>query len=102
MKNLKFLIVFLIIASCSNESLDNNIAFDVFEKQSIRFQVSSEEQNDQTITLGSGRLILKTIQLPQIIIIAMLVQTLHWFQLETRGINQDHFLLFQLRQIILF
>ena len=64
MKNLKFLIVFLIIASCSNESLDNNIAFDVFEKQSIRFQASSEEQNDQTITLGSGRLILKTIQLP--------------------------------------
>ena len=64
MKNLKFLIVFLIIASCSNESLDNKIAFDVFEKQSIRFQPSSEEQNDQTIALGSGRLILKTIQLP--------------------------------------
>ena len=64
MKNLKFLIIFLIISSCSNESIDTKISFDIFEKQSIRFQASSEEDN-QSIRLGSGRLILKKIQLPE-------------------------------------
>jgi hypothetical protein len=63
MKNLKFLIIFLII-SCSNESIDNEISFDIFEKQSIRFQASSEEDN-KSIRLDSGRLVLKTIQLPE-------------------------------------
>ena len=63
MKNLKFLIIFLII-SCSNVSIDDEISFDIFEKQSIRFQASSEEDN-KSIRLDSGRLVLKKIQLPE-------------------------------------
>ncbi len=63
MKNLKFLIIFLII-SCSNERIDTEISFDIFEKQSIRFQASSEEDN-KSIRLDSGRLVLKKIQLPE-------------------------------------
>ena len=66
MKNLNFIITFLIISSCSSENIDTEIAYDIFEKQSIRFQASSdEEENNQTIRLGSGRLVLKTIQLPE-------------------------------------
>ena len=63
MKNLKFLIIFLII-SCSNVSIDDEISFDIFEKQNIRFQASSEEDN-KSIRLDSGRLVLKKIQLPE-------------------------------------
>ena len=65
MKNLRFLIIILLITSCNTDAIDDDMTFSIFKKQAIRFQASSEDTDNQVITLGSGRLVLKKISLPE-------------------------------------
>jgi hypothetical protein len=65
MKNLRFLIIILLITSCNTDAIDDDITFSIFKKQTIRFHASSEDIDNQVITLGSGRLVLKKISLPE-------------------------------------
>ena len=65
MKNFRFLIIILLITSCNTDAIDDDMTFSIFKKQAIRFQASSEDTDNQVITLGSGRLVLKKISLPE-------------------------------------
>ena len=65
MKHFRFLIIILLITSCNTDAIDDDMTFSIFKKQAIRFQASSEDTDNQVITLGSGRLVLKKISLPE-------------------------------------
>ena len=64
MKNLGLLIICILITACGKDVINEKSSFNIFEKQSIKFKASSEDTDNQIITLGSGRLVLKKVRLP--------------------------------------
>ena len=68
MKIHKLIFLATLISSCSNESINEELTLSVLENQSIHFRPSDDSNafnnNSREIVLGSGRLILKKIQLP--------------------------------------
>ena len=62
--NLFIALILILTASCSQTNIENEIGFDIFEKQSIHFKASDKDLDTQELIIGSGRLILKKIQLP--------------------------------------
>ena len=68
MKILKLIFLTTLISSCSNESINEELTLSVLENQSIHFRPSDDSNafnnNSREIVLGSGRLVLKKIQLP--------------------------------------
>ena len=55
MKNLGLLIICILITACGKDVINEKSSFNIFEKQSIKFKASSEDTDNQIITLGSGR-----------------------------------------------
>ena len=68
MKIHKLIFLATLISSCSNESINEELTLSVLENQSVHFRPSDDSNafnnNSREIVLGSGRLILKKIQLP--------------------------------------
>ena len=83
----------LLIISCSHNEMISDKTITVFDKQTISFSPDMEtDALDNMVSLGSGRLVLKKIQLPKKIIITMHKLPSDWNPLGIHGINQVPFL----------
>ena len=72
----------------------SNKTITVFDKQTISFSPDMEtDALDNMVSLGSGRLVLKKVQLPKKIIITMHSLPSDWNPLGIHGINQVPFYL---------
>tara|TARA_B100001996_G_scaffold279120_1_gene219648 strand:- start:161 stop:463 length:303 start_codon:yes stop_codon:yes gene_type:complete len=63
MKYLNIFFILIIISSCSDESVDEMVAFEIFDNQKVNFK-DSEDINPEIIRMDSGRVVLKKINLP--------------------------------------
>ena len=63
MKYLNICFILIVISACSNESVNEMMAFEIFNNQKVNFK-DSEDINPEIIRMDSGRVVLKKITLP--------------------------------------